>query len=270
MAILTSLPAQVYPGTPSATITFSAAALIADVPTIITGDFWTDSSNWKTVVFNYKDATGSQFSNTSFTVGTNTGTFRVSAKARQNTWTASSIVIYDFDGGHLTIPRASFSTASMFDTLVNAFTPTRYFRMEVTLPSGGGSNIIGLCEVQLRLSGVDTSLVGYALTALQTIQNFAKVNDGTITYGGQRAASVDNAFDFYVDLVTAIPVSHVLIAPSGNLGAVDDTPRFINFYTSTDHVTWTLVKTVNLGNNANGAGTSTDWRSGTLRTVSLA
>ena len=58
MPILSGLPISVTPGTPSPAITFSPSALIADMN--ITSPFWSVSTNWKTVNFQYSDDTKSQ------------------------------------------------------------------------------------------------------------------------------------------------------------------------------------------------------------------
>ena len=117
MPILSGLPASVAPGTPSSSVTLSPSDLITDMS--IAGPFWSNSANWQSVTFQYADATGNQSAAMDFDMATLHSFFRVSPKARRNGWVCTKIVIEDFDGGELTIFRASFPTAVEFDITVS-------------------------------------------------------------------------------------------------------------------------------------------------------
>jgi len=86
-------------------------------PIVAADAYFSDSSNWKYVVINYKSTEGSQIEKVTFNViGPNTtvnSTFKVSDKAR-DTFEVQSLVIYDFDGGFLKLNRDDL-TVSEFD-----------------------------------------------------------------------------------------------------------------------------------------------------------
>jgi 6-phosphogluconolactonase len=80
--------------------------------------YWSVTTNWNCVVFDYTDATGQQGADLRFNSGTNTAVFSVSLTARQNTWKCTNITLYDFDGGSYIIKRSAFPTPAEFDVPV--------------------------------------------------------------------------------------------------------------------------------------------------------
>lgn len=103
MSFLVSKPASLAAGS-SVELTLDRSNLDSQVSS---DAYFSDSSNWKRVVFYYFDATGFQKSAVIFdSVGaTMTGTFSVSSRAKKNTWQLYKVVVEDFDGGKLVILR---------------------------------------------------------------------------------------------------------------------------------------------------------------------
>jgi hypothetical protein len=128
MAILTGLPVSPpSPGTQSSAITLNKADLITGMN--IVDAYWSNSSNWERVVFQFQDqSTLYQFPALSF-YGSQTATFGVSSHAQtSNQYQCLSIKIYDFDHGHYYIPRSSFTTATEFDVGLTVVPASQVYR----------------------------------------------------------------------------------------------------------------------------------------------
>lgn len=131
MSILTGKPSTLTVGNTSSVITLSRSTLISQMS--ITDPYWSDSTNWQQVFFQYQDNTGLQHRSLTFGAS-DTATFFVSAHAKQNTWQAKSIVIIDYDGGTYSIPRASFTSATEFDITIAGVFGSGDLRPERTDP----------------------------------------------------------------------------------------------------------------------------------------
>jgi hypothetical protein len=117
MSIITKPVGGILKGIP-ATITLDKSLLQA-LPIVVADEYFSDPTNWKRVVLNYKSSEGKQYEIVEFdaTVSSPTGTFNVSEKAR-DVFEIQSINILDFDGGIFTIGRNSLTTVD-FDINFN-------------------------------------------------------------------------------------------------------------------------------------------------------
>jgi hypothetical protein len=103
MSIITK--SNVVKGTP-AQFTLSRAGL-AEHPVVLADSYFQDSGNWYRVNAVYKSSPGSQYEIVEFdaTQSNPVGNFLISNKAR-DTFQIEKLVILDFDGGYLEIPRS--------------------------------------------------------------------------------------------------------------------------------------------------------------------
>ena len=96
------------------------AAIVADA-------YYADEDNWKEVVLNYKSSTGNQKEIVKFdaSLASPTANFAVSLKAK-DVFEIHKIVIKDFDGGSIVIPRSALVVADFDVTLPNTYTESPY------------------------------------------------------------------------------------------------------------------------------------------------
>lgn len=92
-------------------------ALLAAIPT---DPYFQDTANWYRVILKYESSVGGQREKVLFDASqaSPVGSFLMSIHAR-DPFQIKEIVIYDFDGGYYSIPRASL-TASEFDVVLQA------------------------------------------------------------------------------------------------------------------------------------------------------
>lgn len=111
MAIITK--PSIYKGQ-TAAFTLSKSELLQHAM-VVADSYFSDSSNWYRVNVVYKSSSGSQYEIVEFdaTLSTPVGSFLVSNQAR-NSFEIQKLVILDFDGGFLEIPRSEVQ-ASEFD-----------------------------------------------------------------------------------------------------------------------------------------------------------
>lgn len=85
--------------------------------------YFSDQANWKKVFVAYLTDVGNQVEFVDFdaTLGSPTGNFRVSDKAR-DLWQVDALIIQDFDGGYLRFERSELTTAE-FDVDFGAVAP---------------------------------------------------------------------------------------------------------------------------------------------------
>jgi hypothetical protein len=105
MALLISKPASITKGT-SQVISFNRN----EVAALITDAYFQDPLNWSKITFYYKDATNVQKVYCHMNLVSDSGTFKVSARAFTNTWQLFKILIEDFDGGVHIIRRADLGS----------------------------------------------------------------------------------------------------------------------------------------------------------------
>jgi hypothetical protein len=111
MAIITK--PSIYKGQ-TAAFTLSKSELLQHAM-VVADSYFSDSSNWYRVNVVYKSSAGSQYEIVEFdaTLSTPEGSFLVSNQARDS-FEIQKLVILDFDGGFLEIPRSEVQ-ASEFD-----------------------------------------------------------------------------------------------------------------------------------------------------------
>jgi hypothetical protein len=68
--------------------------------------YWSNSTNWKTVYFYYRDPTGVQNISVIFPTGASQAQFKPSGKVKQAGWLLDKVVIQDYDRGLKTLIRA--------------------------------------------------------------------------------------------------------------------------------------------------------------------
>ena len=108
MSLLVTKPSNAPAGSPQS-LGLDLTALSA----LVSGDaYFSDSSNWKRVVFYYFDATDTQKIAVIFNTaeGYDASYFSVSNKARKNLWQLKKVVFEDFDGGSFVCLRDSFGS----------------------------------------------------------------------------------------------------------------------------------------------------------------
>lgn len=106
MGVLTTKPVYLQKGTTNS-ISYSTVSLTA----LVTDDaYFEDNTNWKKVVFYYRDATGKQKTYVTMQ-GSQSGAISVSSRALGNTWQLYKILISDFDGGTYTVKRSSLDSS---------------------------------------------------------------------------------------------------------------------------------------------------------------
>jgi hypothetical protein len=112
MPVITK-PSQVQKNQ-SATIQLSKSELAA-LPLVSSSVYFSDQSNWNKIILFYLSDNGNQLIRVTMRAdqATPSGIFKTSAKAR-NLFQIQRIVIEDFDGGYLNIPRSALVT-SEFD-----------------------------------------------------------------------------------------------------------------------------------------------------------
>jgi|LakMenEpi03Aug12_release.lakeMendotaPanAssembly.Ray.scaffolds.fasta_scaffold747180_2 hypothetical protein len=112
MSIITK-PSSIQKGVP-ASFSLSKSALAAH-PEVVADDYFLDMENWSEVMVVYKSSVGKQYESVEFnaTLSNPTASFLVSTHAK-DVFEVQLINIIDFDGGILTIYRASLTT-SEFD-----------------------------------------------------------------------------------------------------------------------------------------------------------
>jgi hypothetical protein len=113
LSTLTNLPVSFVPGVKSGTITLSPSSLVTEMG--IVDPYWSNTSNWNCVIFNYSDETVQEGTSLRFNQPANTAVFKVSSTARQNTWQCINIIVYGFVDDRYVIPRSSFPNQSEFD-----------------------------------------------------------------------------------------------------------------------------------------------------------
>jgi hypothetical protein len=106
MGVLVNKPVFIAKNT-SVTLSYS----LSSVKALVDNEYYEDENNWKSVVLYYKDATGNQKTYVTMNPGTLSGRFRVSARARTNTWQLYKILIQDFDGGSYIVKRADIGSS---------------------------------------------------------------------------------------------------------------------------------------------------------------
>ena len=276
MATLTGKPSTIAPAVTSGTITLDPASLISEMS--ITDPYWSVSTNWSRVVFEYSDATGSESENPIFWSPTYTSTFMVSSTARQNTWQVNTIVIFDHDQGSYVITRATFPTPTEFDIIVAApivGTAYRYWRLQATDGYSSTSNFassgyVGLEELKFKWGGVDQFLTSYTFTPISSITNLPYINDGLYNVPS-RVCYGTTTFDVYVDLVSSQLVTDILIAPQeGSFPSCNNLFHIFNVQGSNDATTWTVMASFSLSSSDSGYGpAANEWQSGSFRTFNV-
>ena len=108
MGMLSNKPSNMVAGN-SVSLTMNRSAFEALLAS--NADF-SNVANWKRVVFYFFDATGQQKVPVIFdpSVSPTVGTFKVSARAKKNTWQLYKAVVEDFDGGTVVLMRSSLGT----------------------------------------------------------------------------------------------------------------------------------------------------------------
>lgn len=89
-----------------------------ELATLPSDAYFQDQDNWLRVRVDYRSTNGNQRSATDVTGGS--GTFTVSAKARQEVWSVNKIVIYDYDGGSYTLNNADITDVSNYNITITA------------------------------------------------------------------------------------------------------------------------------------------------------
>lgn len=84
----------------------------SDLLLLISDAYYSDDTNWKSVQLNYRSSVGNQSTAVKFDPAASpcVGNFAVSSRAR-DIFQIHEIVIKDFDGGTLRIPRADLTVA---------------------------------------------------------------------------------------------------------------------------------------------------------------
>lgn len=105
----------------AATFTLSKSELLQH-PMVVADSYFSDSSNWYRVNAVYKSSPGSQYEIVEFDASlTNPfGSFSVSSQAR-DLFQIQKLVILDFDGGFLEIPRSQLTIADFDISFIQAF-----------------------------------------------------------------------------------------------------------------------------------------------------
>lgn len=278
MAILTGKPSSLEVGTQSAVITLSKSQLISGMSIVDT--YWADSTNWKSVVFSYTDATGSQKHNLQFYNGV-TSTITLSTHARANGWTVTNISIFDFDSGVYPINRSAFPTAAEFDITMTApivLASYRYWRMTISSTYNGTDDLTAgsyssCAEWRLKWGGVMNSLNPYTVTIVTTpiFSVLTAINDNDIS-GDFFVYSGPGVFlDFYVDLGSAQEVTDFGFAPQkAGAGISYYMPKDYIIQGSANGSTWFTVdsNSISTGDSTYGAGAN-QWQNGTVREFNI-
>lgn len=118
MAIITK--PSIYKGQ-SATFTLSKSELLQH-SMVVADSYFSDSGNWYRVNAVYKSSPGSQYEIVEFDASLSipTGSFLVSSQAR-DLFQIQKLVILDFDGGFLEIPRSELVSSQFDISFVQAF-----------------------------------------------------------------------------------------------------------------------------------------------------
>lgn len=105
----------------AATFTLSKSELLQH-PMVVADSYFSDSANWYRVNAVYKSSPGSQYEIVEFdaSLATPTGSFLVSNQAR-DLFQIQKLVILDFDGGFLEIPRSELVSSQFDISFVQAF-----------------------------------------------------------------------------------------------------------------------------------------------------
>lgn len=113
MGILVNKPESISKNT-SVSLDYSLPTLKA----LVSDEYYGDENNWRNVVLYFKDATGNQKTYVTMNPSTLSGNFKVSSRARVNTWQLYKILILDFDGGNYIIKRTDIDSSD--DVLISA------------------------------------------------------------------------------------------------------------------------------------------------------
>jgi hypothetical protein len=91
-------------------------------PTVVADSYFSNSANWYRVNAVYKSSEGSQYEIVEFDAApaTPTGSFLVSTQARDS-FIIQKLVILDFDGGFLEIPRSQLTVVDFDISFIQAF-----------------------------------------------------------------------------------------------------------------------------------------------------
>jgi len=97
----------------TATFSLSKSELLQH-PKVVQDSYFSNSQNWYRVNAVYKSSEGSQYEVVEFSasIANPVGTFLVSIYAR-DVFQIQKLVIFDFDGGYLEIPRSELNTSAL-------------------------------------------------------------------------------------------------------------------------------------------------------------
>lgn len=148
MAIITK--PSIYKGQ-SATFTLSKSELLQH-PAVVADSYFSDSANWYRVNAVYKSSPGSQYEIVEFdaSLATPVGSFLVSSQAR-DLFQIQKLVILDFDGGFLEIPRSDLVSSQFDISFVQAFF-TVDFSQNISSLNASWSPSASIVDGKLNLS----------------------------------------------------------------------------------------------------------------------
>lgn len=179
--------------------------------------YFSDQANWKKVFVAYLTDVGNQVEFVDFdaTLGSPTGNFRVSDKAR-DLWQVDALIIQDFDGGYLRFERSELTTAE-FDVDFGAVAPppaAGYFTNDFS---------VGLASYEQSITGGTVS--GGTLTlnddgSGNMLYEFF-VHDNVFSSAGYVESNTSKPLIIVDDLVSGIDLSFDVVtfndAGAGNL-----------------------------------------------------